>query len=330
MRTALAGRATIGLALLVSLVIVAPARAVPIDKVRPLLTYQGFLTLDGAPVDGDTEFKFRLYKSPTSTDQANLVWEEEWLAGNKVAVANGSVNVVLGKVNPFQLATVFLENSPLYLEVEVVSVNGEAKNAILSPRMELTTVPTSFVSENTLNIRGLDPVTYFSDKDLKVKSLDLGSGTLSCSGCIGSSALDVGKVVDGIIGDGFVKDSNGKLGLSLGSGLTLNGSKQLSIDTSSIAQKSDLGSYYTKTEADSAFYSKTAVDDGFYSKTDADSKFAPKTTTGLTIACDWAGKRFVSSGSAAGGLGDLLNVGTCITCTSNVVTAMSMTTNGCQ
>lgn len=269
------------LTILVTLLLAPTAFAAQIDQVRPLLSYQGFLQINGAPVTGEVELIFRIYKSPTSSDPANLVWSESHTAENKIAVEAGHFSVLLGRIVLLGQGEVFLENAPLYLEVEVVTVNGASKSEVLKPRLEASTVPTAFVAQNALNIRGLEPVKFFEDKDLKVKSLTIDSGgSINCSGCISSTSIDTGKLAGDLVGSGL-KLNNGKL----------------DVDTSLIADSTSLGN--VKTTADSALAKATDTEaklgKGFvFDCTRAEVNFSCGTTNTIDVTCP--SDRFVTGG----------------------------------
>lgn len=268
------------------------AQVAPKSQVTPLLTYRGFLAIDGTPVTGEVEFIFRIYKDPTqSTDK---VWEEEHIgSSHAIKVDKGHFSALLGSIKPITVGKTFLENEPLYLEVQVVQVNGQVKGEVLEPRLPLTTVPASFVAQNALNIRGLDPVKFLEDKDVKVKSLTVDGGKINCSGCIDSTSVDSSGLATSLAGTGL-KVVSGKLvvdNMQVPSKTELDTVKSTADSASGAAStaNSDIASLL-KTGTGTLDFSVNGKNTLKSILDDLNSRIPPK------IACNWTGTRWVSSG----------------------------------
>jgi len=91
-----------------------------------LLNYQGRLTEDGAPFDGETDISFTLYDAETG---GNELWSEK----HSLEVQNGIFNVLLGSLEDFP-RNIFSVNDELYLGITVN--DGDE----MEPRSRITSV----------------------------------------------------------------------------------------------------------------------------------------------------------------------------------------------
>ncbi|MBI4546404.1 MAG: hypothetical protein HY707_00375 [Ignavibacteriae bacterium] len=122
---------------LCSLFLSTPAYAQPPQTI----SYQGFLSSSGVPLNGTYALTFRLYQVPAG---GTVLWEETHAA---VPVQNGTFNVILGGTT--SLSGIDFAQQ-LYLGIT------EGSNAEFSPRAELTSAPSAFVSNA---VKGTGDVT---------------------------------------------------------------------------------------------------------------------------------------------------------------------------
>ncbi len=106
------------------------------------ITYQGWLTDDtGSPVaDGNYSLTFKIYDAASG---GTSLWSE---THPSVAVAGGLFKVQLGSVTPITPAF----DAPYWLEVQVGSGSPQ------TPRIELSTVPYSFMAMDADHVDGFD------------------------------------------------------------------------------------------------------------------------------------------------------------------------------
>ncbi|MEM6337509.1 MAG: hypothetical protein AAF752_13145 [Bacteroidota bacterium] len=103
----------------------ASAQALP----QARIAYQGYVELNGSPVNGNLALTFSLYKQAVG---GTAVWSESYLGGNTVPVEEGVYSVALGSVAAFPAGTF---DEQLWLGVRVGSA------AELSPRTALRAAP---------------------------------------------------------------------------------------------------------------------------------------------------------------------------------------------
>lgn len=115
-----------------------------LSQIPQTINYQGVLTQpSGEPVaNGDYSIIFKLYDADTGGS-------EQWTETQQVTINNGVFNVILGSITPLALNF----NVPYWLSLKV------GADPELVPRIELTGVPYSFNSINTVGIqnRPVDP-----------------------------------------------------------------------------------------------------------------------------------------------------------------------------
>lgn len=134
---------TLALVLLCGLLAAGDARAQ-----APTMAYQGYLTDDGAPLDGTANLRFALYTSASGS--GTPVWEERQTG---VVLDEGVFSVLLGSVEALDDVDF---DGPLYLGV---TVNGGNE---LAPRVPLSTAPTSLFAHDIADgvaVRSLNGLT---------------------------------------------------------------------------------------------------------------------------------------------------------------------------
>ena len=107
------------------------AAGVPVGhaSLDPGFTYQGELRLSGSPVDGDHDFRFRLYSAASGGASVGPT-----LSLDNVAVDDGVFSVFL------DFGSAPLATQPRFLEIDV-RVAGSGSFQTLSPRTRLSTTP---------------------------------------------------------------------------------------------------------------------------------------------------------------------------------------------
>jgi hypothetical protein len=129
------------------------------------VSYQGYLTSGGSPVNATVSMNVKLYDALTN---GNLIWSEV----QSVGVVNGVYNVVLGNTTPLD-ESVF--TGQLYLTVAV------GTDSDMSPRTPLTSAPYAIVAKKL-------------DGTLGVTNGGTGSNNVATGGLLygnGTSALGV-------------------------------------------------------------------------------------------------------------------------------------------
>lgn len=172
------------------LVMVVPICGSVQAQVPGTLTYQGYLVRNGVPVSSNkVELVFTIYDAATD---GKALWSEDHLGQDAVQVTDGYFTATLGKVKSLTTPPgFFYEQSKsgtaaLFLEVTVLSVNGELFNETLSPRTAITSVPFALVCQDALRIEGKSFGERFADlmslgtSTIKTQSLTVdGKATLT-------------------------------------------------------------------------------------------------------------------------------------------------------
>ena len=121
-------------------VLVLAAGLSAIAAVPQKLSYQGYLTSGGVPVNGTVSMNVKLYDALTS---GNLIWSET----QSVTVVNGVYNIVLGNTTPLDN----LVTGPLFLTVAV------GADPDMAPRTPLASAPYALLAKSldgTLGVAG--------------------------------------------------------------------------------------------------------------------------------------------------------------------------------
>jgi len=123
------------------------SKAVSMERVPRLLSYQGFLTVGNAgPVsDGQYTVDFRLFDEEEGGSE---FWSETHL----LTISDGLVSALLGS-NGFPIETVPMNS---YLEIEI---DGN----VLSPRQQITSVLYSVMSDTTNFAKGYTKTADLAD-----------------------------------------------------------------------------------------------------------------------------------------------------------------------
>ena len=196
------------------------------SKVPSLINYQGNVrTAAGVPIGNGTATNrlvtFRFYKSPTSLLAADRLWSETQTA----TILDGNFNVLIGggaavsgeanAVTPF--ASVFSQNSSVYLGITVDDGNAGTVDAEISPRQQLVTgafafratvaegvdnlaITTGMLSSNsvTTNQLGAAAVTTAKIANDAITSVQILNGTIGVDK-LGTGAVTADKILDGTI-----------------------------------------------------------------------------------------------------------------------------------
>ena len=133
------------------------SKAVAVETVPRLLSYQGFLTVGGAgPVsDGQYTVNFRLFDQE---EDGNEFWNETHL----LTISDGLVSALLGS-NGFPIETVPMNS---YLEIEI---DGNT----LSPRQQITSVMYAIKSDTTYFAKGYTKTADLSEVAMSGEYSDL-------------------------------------------------------------------------------------------------------------------------------------------------------------
>ena len=196
------------------------------SKVPSLINYQGNVrTAAGVPIgNGNATNRlvtFRFYKSPTSLLPADRLWSETQTA----TILDGNFNVLIGvgaavsgetnAVTPF--ASVFSQNSSVYLGITVDDGNSGTVDAEISPRQQLVSgafafratvaegvdnlaITTGMLSSNsvTTNQLGAAAVTTAKIANDAITSVQILNGTIGVDE-LGTGAVTSDKILDGTI-----------------------------------------------------------------------------------------------------------------------------------
>ncbi len=155
-----------------------------------LVRYQGYLTdSGGTALNGSYNLTLRIYNAAVA---GTLLWSETQTG---IQVSGGNFTVLLGQVNPLNLAF----DSDCWISIEVNS-DGE-----MVPRQRITSVPTAYRAERAENVGGIvasqtpQANTLLPlDANAKIPNLVLYTGS--------GNGLDA-DTVDGIQGNEIVKTS---------------------------------------------------------------------------------------------------------------------------
>jgi hypothetical protein len=196
------------------------------SKVPSLINYQGNVrTAAGVPIGNGTATNrlvtFRFYKSPTSLLAADRLWSETQTA----TILDGNFNVLIGggtavsgeanAVTPF--ASVFSQNSSVYLGITVDDGNAGTVDAEISPRQQLVSgafafratlaegvdnlaITTGMLSSNsvTTNQLGAAAVTTAKIANDAITSVQILNGTIGVDK-LGTGAVTSDKILDGTV-----------------------------------------------------------------------------------------------------------------------------------
>lgn len=113
------------------------------------ISYQDNLNYNGVPANGKYDFIFRLFTASGGNTQVGAD-----LPLNDVSVTNGVYTVSL----PFD-ASLFSAGSPRFLEILVRPSASVSNYTTLTPRRELTSVPTAVSAASALNANALGNIT---------------------------------------------------------------------------------------------------------------------------------------------------------------------------
>lgn len=112
----------------------------------PLFPYQGRLDKNGAPQNGNFDFRFSLFTAATGGAQ---LWSADFVA---VPVVNGNFSVKLGSTTP--IPDTLLAQSALFLAVQVKGA-GDAAFRPLAGRQQWLHVPYAATSSGDFRVNGL-------------------------------------------------------------------------------------------------------------------------------------------------------------------------------
>jgi hypothetical protein len=137
-------RSTTVVLLLAGVALISPAvTSMSFAALDPGFSYQGELRLSGVPIDGDHDFRFRLY-----ADETGGVAVGPTLSLANVAVADGVFSVFL------DFGSAALSSQPRFLEIDVRTA-GDAAFQTLAPRTRLSVAPYAWSAavalENSVN-----------------------------------------------------------------------------------------------------------------------------------------------------------------------------------
>ena len=124
-----------------------------------IITYQGSLTTpDGDPqASGSYDMEFKLWGAASG---GTMHWMELHSGANAVVVMNGVFSVNLGSITPFP-ADLFSQIPDLWLEVAAdIDGWGFSAEEVYSPRIQFTTTPYAFHSDNADKLDGLDASAF--------------------------------------------------------------------------------------------------------------------------------------------------------------------------
>ncbi len=174
-----------------SLVVSAGATPVPIVE---SFTYQGKLDSAGQPVHGETQMKFSLWSSPTSTAAGSRLSQPILLPG--VAIINGLFNVNLDFTIPNAPAN--YDGNERYLQIEVADLNGSGNFTTLEPRQRLSPTPHAVhalrsglaaratLADNATNAQNANQATFATNANTASSALNATSAdSVSWSGITG-------------------------------------------------------------------------------------------------------------------------------------------------
>ncbi|HUQ05382.1 MAG TPA: tail fiber domain-containing protein [Kofleriaceae bacterium] len=109
------------------------------------VTFSARLTAAGAPLTGSHQLRFRLFTQVSGGVQR---WEENH---GSMALDDGLLHVGLGAITP--LTTAILDGTPLFVEVEL-------DGAIMSPRLQLRSVPYAVRATDAAQLGGVASTDY--------------------------------------------------------------------------------------------------------------------------------------------------------------------------
>ena len=204
------------------------------SKVPSLINYQGNVrTAAGVPIgNGNATNRlvtFRFYKSPTSLLPADRLWSETQTA----TILDGNFNVLIGggaavsgetnAVTPF--ASVFSQNSSVYLGITVDDGNSGTVDAEISPRQQLVSgafafratvaegvdnlaITTGMLSSNsvTTNQLGAAAVTTAKIANDAVTSLQILDASIATAD-IADAAITTAKIADSAVTTAKIADA---------------------------------------------------------------------------------------------------------------------------
>jgi hypothetical protein len=109
-----------------------------------VVPYDGFLMVDGNPVDRAMDVIFELWDDPSSIAPANLIWSESHTAGNAVTFHSGRFSVGLGSgahdSSTKSIDDAILDGDQLYLAIQLYDTTAGAW-VKLSGRQKIEAVP---------------------------------------------------------------------------------------------------------------------------------------------------------------------------------------------
>lgn len=125
-----------------------PAAVSPQAPLSTSFTYQGFLTVDGSPANGQYDLRFRLYDAASGGAQIGT-----GKLANDVMVRKGVFTVLLD-YGPDNIDGAVFFGDARWLEVAVRPGTSSGSYTVLSPRQQLTATPYAFSLYPGANVTG--------------------------------------------------------------------------------------------------------------------------------------------------------------------------------
>ena len=149
-------------------------------------TYQGRLSVNGAPANGDYDLQFTLRDAPTA---GNAVGSP--IAAAPVTVSNGLFTVSL------DFGAGVFNGTALWLDIGVRTNGSVAAYALLTPRQSLTATPFAVQAQNATTAASLSG-TLSTSQIPNLDAAKITSGTLNAAQIPG---LDASKIATGLLSD---------------------------------------------------------------------------------------------------------------------------------
>ncbi|HUR97177.1 MAG TPA: hypothetical protein VMZ26_03810 [Pyrinomonadaceae bacterium] len=183
-------------------------------------TYQGNLSVGGAPADGNFDFQFTMFSVPTGGSAVGL-----GVIVNNVAVTNGSVSVLVNFGNQFP-------GADRWLEIRVRPA-GQGSFTTLAPRQFVSSSPYSVKSLNTELLGGVQASQYVLTTDPRLTD---------ARNPLPNSASYIQNRTTQQSGSNFNISGNGTLGGSLAAVEASTFQKSLTVGTTlSVAETASIG-----------------------------------------------------------------------------------------
>ena len=175
-----------------SLLLATSSSRVPAAPLGTAFTFQGRLTADGQPADGQYDFLFRLYDAPSGGNVVGPL-----LATNALPVSNGLFMVEL------DFGAGMFNGEARWLQI-AVQTNGATRFTLLSPRQPLLPAPTALFAEAaataqvTSNFVGTLPASALSGKYSNAVSFSHSANSFAGDGA-GLTKLDANQLTGGTV-----------------------------------------------------------------------------------------------------------------------------------